>query len=66
MRKGISGHTLVVIISIIVAMLGLILFWLFLSQTTTKGLEFARDISKALCDTLKNIVPGGGIFINCG
>ncbi|MCD6226616.1 MAG: hypothetical protein J7J93_02380 [Candidatus Aenigmarchaeota archaeon] len=53
MKKGISGHTLVIIISLIVAIIGLTLLWIFLSQTEKEGESFAAK----LIESIKDLVP---------
>lgn len=53
MRKGISGHTLVIVISLIIALLGFLILWLFLKETASGGITFAEQI----IDTLKELIP---------
>jgi hypothetical protein len=63
MRKGISGHTLVIVISIIVAMIGLVLFWIFLTHTTESGISFGKEIACKICEAIRGGI--GKLLINC-
>ena len=54
MKKGISGHTLVIIITLIVSMIALVFLWIFLSQTEKEGENFAAQ----LIDSIKDMIPG--------
>ena len=54
MKKGVSGHTLVIVIGLIVTMIGLILLWLFLSHTMEEGEGFAREVK----EWIKDLIPG--------
>lgn len=62
--KGVSGHVLVIIISLIVAMIGLVLLWIFLQNAAKGGEGFASDVAKSICELLKNklgiLGVGGG------
>ena len=49
MKKGISGHALTIIITLVVGMIGLVIFWLFIKHTTEGGMDFAREIACGLC-----------------
>lgn len=64
MKKGISGHVLVIVISLIVAMIGLVLLWIFLQNTAKGGEVFASDIARSICELLKSrlgiLGVGGG------
>jgi len=53
MKKGVSGHTLVIVISLIVAMIGLVILWLFVWNTEQEGENFITEIMASL----KSMIP---------
>lgn len=56
MRKGITGHTLVIVITLIVLMLGLVIFWLFITHTMEGAKEFVKEVSCNLCKSMSDMI----------
>ncbi len=56
MRKGISGHTVVIVISLLIAVIGLFIFWFFLTNISETGKSFAEEMGRALCEAMKKII----------
>ena len=54
MKKGISGHTLVIVITLIISIIALTFLWIFLSQTEKGGESYAAR----LIEDIKNMIPG--------
>ncbi len=65
MKKGISGHTLVIVISLIVAMLGLVLLWIFLNNATEGGKKFVDEVGCKLCESMQGTLGVIGVFMDC-
>lgn len=50
--KGLSEYVLTIVISLIVAMIGLALLWVFLQNAAKGGQTFASDIIKEICNKI--------------
>ncbi len=66
MRKGIQGHIMTIVVSLIVAMLGLVLLWIFFSNASESGAKFAKDVSCGICKSVQSAAGIAGIVMNCG
>lgn len=64
-KKGISGHVLVIVITIIAGMIGLILLWVFLKNASTGGAEFAKEVAKSICESIKSAIGIFGLGMSC-
>lgn len=50
--KGLSGYVLAIVITLILAALGLVIFWLFLRNTTEGAKTFSEQIIDSLCNSI--------------
>lgn len=65
-HKGISGYTLVIVIALIIAILGLTVFWLFISHTMEGVKNFIKRVSCKMCMGMRSTLRiGGGLIFNC-
>ncbi len=65
MKKGMSGHTLVIVITLIVALLGIVILTMFVFDTAKGGAELSQKISEAVCQMFKGASGMVGWFIDC-
>ena len=56
MKKGISGHSLVIAISLIVAILGMAILWIFFNNAKTEGLRLSEYLLGGLIGNLPSFV----------
>jgi type II secretory pathway component PulJ len=50
--KGLSGYILALVIALILAALGLVIFWVFLKNTATGAQSFSEQVIQTLCNSL--------------
>lgn len=62
MKKGISGHTLVIVITLIVGMIGLVIFWLFLQGTMGSAKDFIEKVSNQMKEAFCSMFRLGFLF----
>jgi len=55
--KGLSGYILALVITLVLAALGLVIFWVFLKNTAEGAKTFSEQLMDSLCDSL-GIVKG--------
>lgn len=62
MKKGLEGHSLVILMTLIVAMIGLVLLWMFVFSTQKEGANYVKDFVSGLKDmiptSVKVLMPG--------
>jgi flagellar basal body-associated protein FliL len=57
--KGLSGYILALLITLILAAIGLVIFWIFLKNTTAGAKTFSEQVMQSLCNSLgilKNLI----------
>lgn len=50
--KGLSSYILALVITLILASIGLVLFWIFLRNTTEGAKSFSDEIIESLCNSI--------------
>ncbi|MBU5688651.1 MAG: hypothetical protein KQA41_00270 [Candidatus Aenigmarchaeota archaeon] len=52
MKKGLSGFILAILITLIVALIASVIFWIFLRNTTEGAKTFSEQIYTQICESL--------------
>jgi len=50
--KGLSGYILALVIALILAALGLVIFWVFLKNATAGAQSFSEQVIQTLCNSI--------------
>ncbi len=65
MRKGVSGYVITIVITLVLAVIGLTLLWIFLQNTVKGGESFANDVTRGICQSLRKLGIFSSVFGEC-